>query len=118
MAAGIGDDRCTASRIGPRIGMTDPVVSRSFPPCNPKTRSNQHRTRPKPRPAANAPALSAASGTDRNRRLSGRKIAFGALAALAVGGAAWFGYDWWTVGRFTVSTDDAYVEAYNTTLAA
>ena len=73
---------------------------------------------PTPPPAANAPALSAASGTDRTRRLSGRKIAFGALAALAVGGAAWFGYDWWTVGRFTVSTDDAYVEAYNTTLAA
>ena len=24
----------------------------------------------------------------------------------------------WTVGRFTVSTDDAYVQAYNTTLAA
>ena len=73
---------------------------------------------PTPPPAANAPALSAASGTDRTRRLSGRKIAFGALAALAVGGAAWFGYDWWTVGRFTVSTDDAYVGAYNTTLAA
>ena len=32
--------------------------------------------------------------------------------------AGWFGYDWWTVGRFTVSTDDAYVQAYNTTLAA
>ncbi|KRB51903.1 hemolysin D [Rhizobium sp. Root708] len=30
------------------------------------------------------------------------------LAALA--GAAWYGYDWWTTGRFLVSTDDAYVE--------
>ena len=39
-------------------------------------------------------------------------------AVLAAAGASWFGYDWWTVGRFTVSTDDAYVEAYNTTLAA
>ncbi|MCV3736034.1 HlyD family secretion protein [Rhizobium sp. TRM96647] len=30
------------------------------------------------------------------------------LAALA--GGAWYGYDWWTTGRFMVSTDDAYVE--------
>jgi membrane fusion protein, multidrug efflux system len=36
----------------------------------------------------------------------------------ALGGASWFGYHWWPVGRFTVSTDDAYVEAYNTTIAA
>ncbi len=39
------------------------------------------------------------------------------LAAAAVGGS-WFGYRWWTVGRFMVSTDDAYVHADNTTLAA
>jgi membrane fusion protein (multidrug efflux system) len=52
------------------------------------------------------------------RRLGRRQLAFGALLAVAAGGASWFGYHWWTVGRFTVSTDDAYVEAYNTTLAA
>ena len=32
--------------------------------------------------------------------------------------AGYFGYGYWTVGRFTVTTDDAYVQAYNTTLAA
>ncbi|OHV75528.1 HlyD family secretion protein [Ensifer sp. LCM 4579] len=31
------------------------------------------------------------------------------LALLAAGG--WYGYDWWTNGRFMVSTDDAYIEA-------
>ena len=31
------------------------------------------------------------------------------LAALAAGG--WYGYDWWTNGRFMISTDDAYIEA-------
>lgn len=31
-----------------------------------------------------------------------------ALAIAAAGG--WYGYDWWTNGRFMVSTDDAYVE--------
>lgn len=30
------------------------------------------------------------------------------LALLA--GAGWYGYDWWTTGRFLVSTDDAYIE--------
>lgn len=30
------------------------------------------------------------------------------LAVLAGGG--WYGYEWWTTGRFMVSTDDAYIE--------
>lgn len=32
------------------------------------------------------------------------------IALALLGGAAWYGYDWWTDGRFLVSTDDAYVE--------
>ncbi len=50
----------------------------------------------------------------RNRK----KILFGALAAALLAGVAWYGSHWWTVGRFMVSTDDAYVRAQNTTLAA
>ena len=39
-------------------------------------------------------------------------------AAVAVlSGAAWYGWNYWTVGRFLVSTDDAYVKADNTTIA-
>ena len=41
-------------------------------------------------------------------------MAGAALAVLA--GASWYGYDYWTVGRFEVSTDDAYVKADNTTI--
>jgi membrane fusion protein (multidrug efflux system) len=52
------------------------------------------------------------------RRFSRRQLALGALLLTGLGAGAWFGYDWWTVGRFTVTTDDAYVEAHNTTLAA
>ncbi len=52
------------------------------------------------------------------RRLSRRRLAFGALGALAGIAALWFGLDYIIVGRFMVSTDDAYVQAYNTTLAA
>jgi membrane fusion protein, multidrug efflux system len=51
-------------------------------------------------------------------RRSRRAVALGAVAVLAFCAAGYFGYEWWTVGRFTVSTDDAYVQAYNTTLAA
>jgi membrane fusion protein (multidrug efflux system) len=32
-------------------------------------------------------------------------------------GAAWYGWDYWTVGQYLVSTDDAYVKADNTTVA-
>jgi membrane fusion protein (multidrug efflux system) len=43
-------------------------------------------------------------------------VVVAAVAALTAGG--WYGHHWWTVGRFIVSTDDAYVGADNTTLAA
>jgi membrane fusion protein, multidrug efflux system len=52
------------------------------------------------------------------RRRRRRKVLLGAVATIAVGAAGWFGYNYLTVGRFMVSTDDAYVQAYNTTLAA
>ncbi|MFA7415634.1 MAG: HlyD family secretion protein [Rhizobium sp.] len=32
------------------------------------------------------------------------------IALALLGGAAWYGYGWWTHGRFMVSTDDAYIE--------
>jgi membrane fusion protein, multidrug efflux system len=46
-----------------------------------------------------------------------RRVAFAGLAVAALSGAAWYGWDYWTVGRFLVSTDDAYVKADNTTIA-
>jgi membrane fusion protein (multidrug efflux system) len=38
-------------------------------------------------------------------------------AAVVLAGGSWFGWHYWTVGRFLVSTDDAYVQADNTTIA-
>ena len=43
-------------------------------------------------------------------------IAAGIAAALGIGGI--FGAQWWMTGRYFISTDDAYVGAHNTTLAA
>jgi membrane fusion protein (multidrug efflux system) len=63
----------------------------------------------------NAPAdvaqKPAGKGARRMRLLAG---AAGLVLAVAGG----YGYHWWTFGRFIVSTDDAYVRANNTTLAA
>ncbi len=60
--------------------------------------------------SSEAPAPDATKGKLRRLLLAGA-----ALAVLAGGG--WYGWDYWTVGRFQVSTDDAYVKADNTTIA-
>jgi membrane fusion protein, multidrug efflux system len=40
-----------------------------------------------------------------------RRLGLLVAAALAITAGSWFGYHWWTTGRFIVSTDDAYVGA-------
>jgi membrane fusion protein (multidrug efflux system) len=53
----------------------------------------------------------------RKKRL-GRKQAAIASAALLIGaGVAWYGYTYWTVGRFIETTDDAYVGGDVTAMA-
>ena len=64
-------------------------------------------------PLSQPPAIAKAE-PKRRRKLA--LIGAGAALAIAVGG--WFGYNYFTVGRFIVSTDDAYVHADATTLAA
>src|SRR5262249_40270674 len=78
-----------------------------LPPANPKP---DHKPDQQDR-AVSAPAARAGI-KDRVRKLL---MAGTAVALLA--GAAWYGWDYWTVGRFLVSTDDAYVKADNTTIA-
>ncbi len=67
-------------------------------------------------PAAEAPAAkpveaaapvqaAAPAATPKRRRFIFPVIV---IAALAAGG--WYGYEWWTNGRFMISTDDAYIE--------
>ncbi|RFB89257.1 hemolysin D [Rhizobium leguminosarum bv. trifolii] len=57
-------------------------------------------------PAQSAPASVAAPTAAKKRRSPVLPIVV--LAILAGGG--WYGYEWWTNGRFMVSTDDAYIE--------
>ncbi len=52
-------------------------------------------------------------------RAGRRKLALiGAAAAVLLAAGGWYGYHYLTVGRYLVSTDDAYVRADATTLAA
>ncbi len=46
-----------------------------------------------------------------------RRALFATAAVVVLSGASYYGYDYITVGRFLVSTDDAYVKADNTTIA-
>jgi membrane fusion protein (multidrug efflux system) len=46
-----------------------------------------------------------------------RRFVLPLLIVAALGGAGWFGWGWWTQGRFIVSTDDAYVRADMATIA-
>jgi membrane fusion protein, multidrug efflux system len=50
-------------------------------------------------------------------RLHLRKLLFTGAAIAVLAGAAWYGWDYWTVGQYLVSTDDAYVKADSTTIA-
>ena len=51
------------------------------------------------------------------RRLGSRRNALSALVFALGLGTAWYGHDWWTVGRFIESTDDAYVGGDITVIA-
>ncbi|MDR6287953.1 MULTISPECIES: HlyD family secretion protein [Inquilinus] len=50
-------------------------------------------------------------------KLTKKRLALSALAVAIVLGGGWYGYDWWTVGRFIQSTDDAYVGGDVTVIA-
>ncbi|TWF52053.1 HlyD family secretion protein [Neorhizobium alkalisoli] len=59
-------------------------------------------------PAAAAPPPAAQPAAEPKKKKRGVVLPIVVLALLA--GGAWYGYEWWTTGRFMVSTDDAYIE--------
>jgi membrane fusion protein (multidrug efflux system) len=65
-----------------------------------------------PRPTQELPLL---VGKTKSRGL--RKLLLIGASLLALSGTAHIGWEYWTVGRFQVSTDDAYVKADSTTIA-
>jgi membrane fusion protein, multidrug efflux system len=51
------------------------------------------------------------------KKFNFRKLLMASVAVAVLAGATWYGWDYSTVGRYLVSTDDAYVKADNTTIA-
>jgi len=66
---------------------------------------------PEPAPAAAPAAPAKAKGGSR------RRVVISVIALLALAGAGWFGNNYYTVGRFMVSTDDAYIVGDITTVS-
>ncbi|MFB2550261.1 HlyD family secretion protein [Ensifer soli] len=56
--------------------------------------------------AAAAPAAVTVEPPKKKRR----NLVLPVILLALVAGGAWYGHDWWTNGRFLVSTDDAYIE--------
>jgi len=67
-------------------------------------------------PAADAPAQSP-SAPPAAAKVVFKRALMAAAGAAAIALAAHYGWDYWSVGRFHVSTDDAYVQADTTTIA-
>ncbi|MEZ2131797.1 MULTISPECIES: HlyD family secretion protein [unclassified Sinorhizobium] len=79
-------------------------------------------TQPGPTMDAGAPARVAepaqpASIEGKPARRRGRSLLMGAATIALIAAGAYYGHQYWTVGRFFVSTDDAYVQADNSTIA-
>src|SRR5262249_13195258 len=89
------------SRASAKNRKAAPALPIPFEPSGPNKGAN-----------ATAPALEA------KRRRGIRAIVLSAALLAVLGAASYFGSHWWTVGRFLVSTDDAYVGAKSATLAA
>ena len=66
--------------------------------------------------AASSSVVNAQAATPSKKERIRKTLIAGATVAL-LATASWYGWDYWTVGRFQVSTDDAYVKADNTTVA-
>jgi membrane fusion protein (multidrug efflux system) len=62
-----------------------------------------------PAEASAAPSPSPVETASKPRRKRPNLVLPVILLAI-FGGAGWYGYDWWTDGRFLVSTDDAYIQ--------
>jgi membrane fusion protein, multidrug efflux system len=102
---------------GPRLVRAGPVPADAPPELagqpgvarQPATEAPAETT-PSPPAADQTPAVAKPRGT--------RKLVLLTLLVVALALGGWYGQHWWTVGRFQVSTDDAYVGAHTATLAA
>jgi membrane fusion protein (multidrug efflux system) len=67
--------------------------------------------------APNQSGAGAAVAPAAAKKFNLRKLLMTGAAIAVLAGAGWYGWDYWTVGQYLVSTDDAYVKADSTTIA-
>ena len=67
-----------------------------------------------PIPANDTAPKAAAPAKKRSRR----PLVFGGIGILALAAGGYYGYDWFTTGRYMVSTDDAYVSGAIATISS
>ncbi|WLR91857.1 HlyD family secretion protein [Shinella zoogloeoides] len=57
-----------------------------------------------------AEAAPAAAVAQPEKKKGGRRLMLPVVGLVLLAAAGWYGYQWWTHGRFMISTDDAYIE--------
>ena len=62
-------------------------------------------------------ASKSAQAAPTTKKFNFRRMLMAGAALAVLSGAVWYGWDYWTTGQYLVSTDDAYVQADNTTIA-
>jgi membrane fusion protein (multidrug efflux system) len=95
-----------------RPGTAEPVIERAAPrkvaDATPKDKVENQPSTPRDAPADEKPA----------RQLPIRRLVLLAVGIIAAVAIVYYGVHWLTVGRFMVSTDDAYVSADTSTITA
>jgi len=83
-----------------------PVSAEVRPFPNAKVAPSTEAPEALPQPATVVPAEAPAK-----KKRSVRSLLLPIIGLGLLGAGAWYGYDYWTDGRFMISTDDAYVQA-------
>src|SRR5262249_48623623 len=106
-------DQNQLAAAGARHGEAEWVDFPVSPEPSDRGRLKQGPTAPVPAIVLQEPVKSPKSDTTGNKpRRRVRAILFPAMIAAALAAGGYFGGHWWVVGRFQVSTDDAYVGAH------
>ena len=68
-------------------------------------------------PVTEAPQPEVAAQAPVKPKRSAKRFILPILIVAAIGAGGWYGYEYWTTGRFMVSTDDAYIQGDITAIA-